>query len=101
MLKKIINSCLLASIGLLFSFYAGNFKAQQLKSSRVKVAYQKNRVNLQALLKSTGVSATGFDLYLQSFKQEKTLGIWVKNSSDHKFGLLKPFRYVLLPFGRT
>ena len=89
MLKKIIKSCLLASIGLLFSFYDGNFKAQQLKSSRVKLAYQKNWVSLQALLKSTGVSATDFDLYLRSFKQEKSLEIWVKNSADQKYKLLK------------
>ena len=39
--KKIINSCLLASIGVLLSFYTGTFKDQQLKNSRVKSALHK------------------------------------------------------------
>jgi len=87
--KKIINICLLASIGFLFSFKGSDFKAGQLKYARVQAAYQSNWGTLQALLRSKQVDPANFDLYLRTFKYEKAVELWVKNSHAKTYTLLK------------
>lgn len=90
--KKIIKTCLLASIWLLFSFQDVSFKNQQLKYSRVKTAYTKHWKNLQALLTDKKLDKANFELYLRVFKQEGVLEAWAKNKGrDGKYVLLKSF----------
>jgi murein L,D-transpeptidase YafK len=85
-----MNTCLLVGTALLLSFHGNrqSFKAEQLKSGRVQAAYKKWPV-LQELLSAKKISATGFDLYLRSFKLEGQLEIWIKNKSDKTYQLLK------------
>ena len=91
MLKKIINTCLLASLLPLVSFYKVSepFKPLQLKSARVKAAYQKKWPDLKTLLTSKKIDPTNFDVYLRVFKQEDVLEIWVKNKKETHYTLLK------------
>ncbi len=89
--QKIINTALLACIGLLLSFSSGGtFKSSQLKYARVKTAYKKWPA-LQALLSSKQVTSNDFDLYLRAFKQESELEVWAKGKTDTRYTLLKTF----------
>lgn len=91
MIKKIINSSLLACIVILCSFSGriDSFKSAQLKSSRVKQAYANKWQSLQQDIKDIGVSSVDFDLYLRVFKEEGQLEVFVKNTSGTKYQLLK------------
>lgn len=91
MLKKIINSCLLVCLGVVFSFQVESFKSQQVKSSRVKAAYTKHWKDLQVLMDSKQVDKNGFDLYIRVFKQENVLEAWVKDKKAKSFTLLNSF----------
>jgi len=89
--QKIINSGLLTCIVLLFTFFSVKdpFKTAQIKSQRVKTAYQKNWPALEAELKAKGLDANNFDLYLRAFKQEGVLEVFVKNTAHKQFQLFK------------
>ena len=91
MFKKIINSCLLASMICFFSFHSekDGFKTGQLKSSRFKAAYQKKWPALQQLLNAKHIDINNFDIYLRAFKYESQLELYVKNKDDKAFQLLK------------
>ncbi len=89
--KKIINSCLLASLGVLLSFQTASFKSQQLKNSRVKSAYLKYWADLQALMDSKKINKENFSLYIRVFKLEGQLEIWVKNKGEKKYIFIKSF----------
>ena len=91
MFKKIINTCLLASaISLFICFtFKDTFKASQLKSIRVKAAYKDKWPMLKTLLKTKNIQPDNFDVYLRAFKHENSLEVWVKNTEDKKFQLLK------------
>jgi len=88
--KKIIKTCLLASIGFLFSFQ-GSFKASQLKNSRVKSAYNQHWNDLQALLISKKLNKDHFSVYIRIFKEEGLLEAWAKNTSQKSYTFLKSF----------
>lgn len=90
--KKIINTCLLASMLLFFSFQKPSFKTQQLKNSRVKSAYNSHWTDLQKLLTAAGIDPGGFQLYLRAFKQEGLLEAWARNTNGKRYTLLKTFR---------
>ncbi len=89
--KKIIKSCLLASIGLLVSFQSNSFKSQQLKNKRVKAAYDHKWAGLQNLLTEKGVNKSRFELYIRVFKEENLLEAWVKSGNSGDYILLKTF----------
>lgn len=89
--KKIIKSCLLASIGLLVSFQENSFKLQQLKNKRVKAAYEHKWAGLQSLLAKKGVNEGHFELYVRVFKEEGLLEAWVKSGNAEHSILLKTF----------
>lgn len=91
MTKKIINSSLLTCIVIFCSFSGrlDSFKTTQLKSPRVKQAYTNKWHALQQSIKNIGVSSDDFDLYLRVFKEEGQLEVFVKNTSQTKYQLLK------------
>lgn len=90
MFKKIINTCLLVCLCVSFSFgQNNNFKAAQLKGSRVKAAYTKKWPALKGLLKSNQIDPKSFEVYIRIFKQEDELEIWVKDKAHRSFLLLK------------
>lgn len=88
--KKIIKTCLLASIGFLLAFQ-GSFKANQVKNSRVKTAYAKHWANLQALLSSKNIDKSCFSIYIRAYKEEGLLEVWAKNKTQSEFTFLKSF----------
>lgn len=91
MFKKIIKSPLLACAIFFMSFYSADlpFKTQQLRSARVREAYKKKWPALQELLKSKHIDENNFDLYFRVFKQESLFEIYVKNTADKQYKLLK------------
>jgi murein L,D-transpeptidase YafK len=93
MFKKIINTCLLVCAIFGFSFQDGKtgFKAAQVKSARVKAAYNKKWAELQELLRSKQLDVKGFELYLRVFKQEDKLEVWAKDKGHSAYQLLKTF----------
>jgi len=92
MKKKIINTCLLVILVSLFSFTTrvdDGFKTSQLNNKRVRTAYDKKWVSLQAQLEAKKINKDNFDLYFRIFKLEKEFELWVKNKGDQKYTLLK------------
>ncbi len=92
MKKKIINTCLLVILVSLFSFrpaFDDGFKTAQLSNKRVRVAYDKKWVNLQAQLEAKKINKDNFEVYFRIFKLEKEFELWVKNKNDVKYTLLK------------
>lgn len=92
MKKKIINTCLLVILISLFSFRTGlddGFKTAQLSNKRVRSAYDKKWVALQAQLEAKKINTDNFELYFRIFKLEKEFEVWVKNKIDLKYTLLK------------
>lgn len=92
MKKKIINTCLLVTLISMFSFRAridNDFKTSQLNNKRVKTAYTKKWQSLQTQLENKKIDKTNFDLYFRIFKLEKEFEVWVKNTTDNKYTLLK------------
>lgn len=90
MFKKIINTCLLVCVCMCFSFsQKGDFKAAQLKSSRVKTAYTKKWPGLKDLLKVKQLDPQSFEIYLRVFKEEDVLEVWAKDKTHKTYQLLK------------
>ncbi|PBQ32084.1 hypothetical protein CNR22_09985 [Sphingobacteriaceae bacterium] len=88
--KKIIKTCLLASIGFLLAFQ-GSFKASQVKHSRVNTAYTKHWSDLKGLLASKNINKDQFGVYIRVFKEEGILEVWAKNKNQDTFTFLKSF----------
>lgn len=88
--KKIIKTCLLASIGFLLAFQS-SFKASQVKNSRVKVAYARHWKDLQTLLSTKNVDKSSFSIYIRAFKEEGLLEVWAKDKTQSQFTFLKSF----------
>lgn len=73
---------LFCSLSFLFS---SDFKTEQISNERVRTAYQEKEKALATQLKTVGVDLQNLELYLQAFKYERELVIWVKNRSDKQF----------------
>ncbi|MES2567748.1 MAG: L,D-transpeptidase family protein [Bacteroidota bacterium] len=67
------------------------FKSGQLKSPRVRDAYETKWPQLQQDLKSIGVNPDAFDIYMRAFKYEQKVEVWIKNSGDVKYQLFKTY----------
>ena len=65
-----------------------DFKTEQIKFERVKIAYREKEKPLAAQLKTAGVNLATMQVYLQVFKHERVLAIWVKNKTDKNYQLL-------------
>lgn len=92
MKKKIINTALLVTLISLFSFrstFDNGFKTAQLSNKRVRTAYDKKWVSLQAELEAKKINKDNFEVYFRIFKLEKEFEVWVKNKADIKYTLLK------------
>ena len=74
-------------------FFAGvwfpaDFKSDQIKKERVNIAYREKEKALTARLKNLGVELANIEIYLQAFKHERVIAIWVKNKAEKKYQLL-------------
>jgi murein L,D-transpeptidase YafK len=92
--KNVIHTCLLVVLTLSLSKAQVKtlaFKAGQLKSPRVKDAYETKWPQLKLDLKSILVNPDNFDIYLRAFKYEKIVEVWLKNQEDVKYKLFKTY----------
>jgi murein L,D-transpeptidase YafK len=92
--KNVINTCLLVVFTISLSISQVKtlaYKAGQLKSPKVKDAYDTKWPQLQKDLKSINISPDDFDIYMRTFKNEKVVEVWVKNKGDVKYKLFKTY----------
>ncbi len=68
--------------------FSGDFKSGQIKNERVKNAYLEKAPVLETRLRNQGVAMNTLQLYLQAFKHERVMAVWVKNKADKKYKLL-------------
>jgi murein L,D-transpeptidase YafK len=91
--KFFLKTTLLVIILFGFSFFikiqTGGFKSEQIKNKRVKLAYETKWEDLQKLMQEKKINPQNFSLYLRVFKLEKLFEIWVKNTDETKFQILK------------
>lgn len=67
------------------------FKSAQLKSARVKDAYNTKWPKLQIDLKALKINTESYDIYLRAFKFEKKMEVWVKNMGESKYTLFRTY----------
>lgn len=87
------KSFLLVTVFAGFSFISKNalndFKTNQIKNKRVKLAYDLKWEDLKKQMEQKKINPQKFSLYLRVFKLEKELEIWITNTEDQKYILLK------------
>lgn len=94
-MRNVLNSCVLI-VALLCNISVAQvktlpFKANQLKSPKVKEAYDTKWEPLKNEMKLAGINPDEFDIYLRAFKYEKVLEVWLKNKGDAKYKLFKTY----------
>jgi murein L,D-transpeptidase YafK len=67
---------------------AQSFRELQLKNPRVKGAFNEKGSALTTLLESKGIKNNDYQLFIQAFKQEGLVEVWVKGSSAATYQLL-------------
>lgn len=67
------------------------FKTGQLKSQRVKDAYDTKWEPLKAEMKKANIKWDEFDIYMRAFKSEKLVEVWMKNKGEAKYRLFKTY----------
>ncbi len=75
---------------------AQSFKSDQLKKSRVKVAYTNTRDSVQKRLTSLRINLKDVQIYLRAMKMEKDLEVWVKHKDSSSFQLFKTYKFCVL-----
>lgn len=66
-----------------------SFKQQQLKNSRVKIAYSKHWSNLKKEIHKLKIDTTNFLVYLRAFKLEGQLEVWLRSKKEKTYTLFK------------
>lgn len=74
----------------------GTFKYDQKKFERVKQAYSQKEHELKTLLAQKGFSYNNFSLLLLACKYERELQVFVRDSGNKKFELLKTYEFCVL-----
>lgn len=73
------------------AFVTQSFKEEQKKYSRVRQAYSDKETIVKDLLLSNSIEINYLRIYLRSFKAEKTIELWAKNSTDSSYKLIKEY----------
>lgn len=73
-----------------FGKKTSDFKTEQLKHSRVQIAYQDYECLVQKVLKNHSIEK--LNIFIRGFKAEEQLEIWGKNESDLHYKLLKSYK---------
>lgn len=68
------------------------FKNEQLKYPRVREAYANNEHAVQELLTQKNIDGKSFSIYLQAFKQEKLIEVWITDTNTDSYTLLKSYK---------
>ncbi len=88
MLKSIV---FLLGFFLCFQVSAQTFKASQQKCERVKTAYEEKWEGLKTEMQKQGVNSKGFETYIQIFKKDKIVEVWLKSEGKSEFKLFKSY----------
>jgi murein L,D-transpeptidase YafK len=67
---------------ILISGSDSSFKENQLRYSRVRLAYEEKFEGIRSNLKDFDIQTRRMQLYLRVFKSEKLIEVWAKNSKD-------------------
>lgn len=70
-----------------------SFKESQLRHSRVKDAYDEKERTVKNHFKEARLPYTNFQLFIQAFKKEEILEVWVKPERVEKFSLLCTYNF--------
>jgi murein L,D-transpeptidase YafK len=74
--------------------HAQTFKNEQLKYPRVRQAYTKNWPQLSKLLGKANITNEQFKLFVRAYKLDHKLELWVSNSFEENYKLLKTYEIV-------
>lgn len=94
LLKNVIHTWLLVvfTAGIsLAQVKTSAFKAAQIKSPKVKDAYETKWPQLQEDLKALKINPELYEIYLRAFKLEKIVEVWLKNPGETKYKLFKTY----------
>ncbi|MCE9540879.1 MAG: hypothetical protein K8R85_16925 [Bacteroidetes bacterium] len=70
---------------------AQTFKANQQKCERVKLAYNEKWEGLKDEMQKQGINSTGFETYIQIFKKNKMVEVWLRSKGEKEFKLFKSY----------
>jgi murein L,D-transpeptidase YafK len=73
------------------SFGQSDLKTEQLKNTRVKLAYQHTWEKQKLRLTTLKIDPSNFELYIRVFKNEQILQAWVKGRRNSVYQLFKTF----------
>ena len=76
---------------LLLLNFLDSFKADQLRYSRVRNAYQEKEAGMLKILGDHELVTDGLRVYLRAFKSEKKIELWARNTNDATFKLIKTY----------
>lgn len=92
-----IKTILIALAGLLFcalsAFTDGTFKTEQLKSQRVKQAYQEKEQKMKALVKEKGLDYGSIRIFIRALKMERKLQVFARDKNNSTYRLLKTYDF--------
>lgn len=75
----------------------GNFKTEQLKQQRVREAYADKEETVLGYLQEVGIEPNqGYEVFLQAFKQEKILEVYVRAEGETQFVRAKTYDFCML-----
>ncbi|MBI3518634.1 MAG: L,D-transpeptidase family protein [Bacteroidetes bacterium] len=92
--KNVIHSGLLVFLSIAIAHSqvkTSAFKSAQLKYAKVKDAYDAKWPALKDDMKTKGINAENYDIYLRAFKYEKKMEVWLKNSSETSYTLFRTY----------
>lgn len=85
-MKKII-------IFLLISISAFGFKGKQLRYPRVRNAYKVHEKSVESRLKGLNLDIKKLNIFIEAFKEEQIVNLYVKNKKDKKYKLYKIYKF--------
>lgn len=91
-MQKTRSLCTIIFFVLFTSFYPNvDFKADQLKASRVKQAYSEKWTTLKTQLHQLNIDTNSFNIFIRIFKKEAKLELWTKSSNDTIYKLFNSY----------
>lgn len=74
-------------------FQTASFKHQQQNFERVKNAYTEKEAVVKHYFTQKHFNATGFHLFIQVFKREQKLEVWIREKNKHEYALLTTYNF--------
>lgn len=94
MLRKI--AVLLLSIMTLSFASPGDFKSDQLRYERVRLAFDEKAEIVDALLKPHGIDRANMEVFFRAFKEEMRFQVFARNKGDAAYKLVKEYNFCML-----